>query len=225
MPEATRPGERLEAVAAAICMAVAVLGLTLLPLTSPLYVRVLVSAVHAEELTGIGRDATLKAAENVRRFVLDEDAEPLPESIAGVPAFDQSASSHLVDVRRVLLPARSLTLVLAAASAAWLLLRGKHHPMLRRMALRLAAYLLAGSVALAALVGTLDFDSFFTWFHGLFFEPGTWVFPYDALLIRIFPLPFWMSAAATWAALVLVAAFVMFICARRSHFTRTNYGV
>ena len=58
----------------------------------------------------------------------------------------------------------------------------------------------------AAGTAVLDFDTFFSAFHGLFFEPGTWTFPSDSVLIRLFPEAFWIAAGASWATLVLVAA-------------------
>lgn len=215
---------RTEAAVAAVLIAVAVVGLTLLPLTTPLYVRTLVRAVHAEELTGLGTQATLDAAESVRRFVLDADAPPLAEEIGGRPAFDEEASSHLVDVRNVLLPARSLALAAAALAAAWLIVRRGRARLLNR-ALGGAAWLLVIFIGVAALVGLTDFDAFFTWFHTLFFAAGTWTFPADALLIQVFPLPFWMASAATWAVLVLATSGLLFSCARGSCFTRTTDGV
>ena len=44
--------------------------------------------------------------------------------------------------------------------------------------------------------------AFFSAFHGLFFAEGTWTFPSDSVLIRLFPESFWTMAGVTWAALV-----------------------
>ena len=82
-----------------------------------------------------------------------------------------------------------------------------------------------GGVVLALLVGVTDFNAFFAWFHSLFFADGTWTFPYEALLIRVFPLPFWITAAATWGALVLMSSIGLCWFARRSRFTAGTYGV
>lgn len=225
MSDRLRSLERAEVLVVSVVLAVAVLGLTLLPLTSSLFVRTLVTAVHAEELTGLGREQTQQAAEDVRRFVLDEDAPPLPAAIDGRSAFDASATSHLVDVRRVLLPARFAALLGAVMAAAWAMLRGRQKRFLLAGALSAAGWMLGASLALAALVGVSDFDAFFTWFHGLFFAAGTWQFPADALLIQVFPLPFWMSAAAIWGGLVLASVGLLFSFAHRCRFTRTTDSV
>lgn len=214
----------VEIALAAAALFLAVLGLTLLPLTSPLYVRTMVRAVDAERLTGLGAEGTLEAAETVRRFVLDPNAPDLPERIGGQPAFDTAASSHLVDVRDVLVPARTLTLVAAALTAVWLCVRRKRHELIAP-ALRAAAAALLAGLALAAVVGLSDFDSFFTWFHGLFFAEGTWVFPVDALIIRVFPLPFWMASAGAWAVLVFMSCVLLFICAQQLRIHAQTNGV
>ena len=51
-------------------------------------------------------------------------------------------------------------------------------------------------VLLALLVYVfLNFNSFFTNFHKVFFESGSWVFSYSDTLIRLFPLRFWSDVA------------------------------
>jgi uncharacterized membrane protein len=55
---------------------------------------------------------------------------------------------------------------------------------------------------LAAAFALSDFEWFFSAFHGLFFRAGTWTFPFDSLLIQLFPEPFWAVLGAAWAALV-----------------------
>lgn len=230
MPERERlrtvPG-RLEALAASLVLAVAALGVALVPVTTPACVRLLVTAVGSSEITGLSEEGTLQAAEAVRVFVLDADAPALPATLEGAPAFDEDAVSHLVDVRNVLVPARWLTLALLVVSAVWLVMRLRTRPGKRVVAagLRGAGVALALGAGLAVVIGTLDFGSFFAWFHSLFFEAGTWTFPASALLIRVFPTAFWVSAGALWGLFVLMCAGAMFIVGHRLGFTRGDYGV
>lgn len=212
---------------AALAIVLVVVGASVALLTTPLYVRVLVRAVDSAEASGLGEQATLKVAEDVRRFVVDPDAPALPSVIAGVPAFDTAAVEHLVDVRDVMVPARWLTLGLSLAVAVWVLIR-RRTPAGRKTlanASAAAAAFMFGAAALAAVAGISDFDALFAWFHSLFFAEGTWVFPYEALLIRVFPLPFWIAAGATWGALVLVCAAVLCWFVRHIRFTEGRYGV
>lgn len=217
----------LETSVAALAILLLVLGLSLCVLTTPAYVNALVRAVDSASSTGLGEEATLEAAESVRRFVVDPDAPALPATIRGVPAFDAAAVSHLADVRDVVVPTRWLTLALAVLVPVWAVMRWRTPGGGRRVAAaaRTASAALLVATAFAVLVGLLDFDAFFAWFHSLFFAEGTWVFPYEALLIRVFPLPFWIAAGATWAALVLIVAALLCWFARRPRFTEGTYGV
>jgi integral membrane protein (TIGR01906 family) len=217
-----KAAEYLEVVVASAIIAVTVLGITVMPLLSPQYVRWRVAAGDSAERTGLGEEATLEAAEAVRVFVVDEDAPALPSEIDGVPAFDEAAVEHLLDVRAVVLGARWMTILLCALGVAWAVVRarGARGRETVRSALRSAAWLLVLGLATATVVGLTSFGALFTWFHGLFFEAGTWTFPDDALLIRVFPLPFWTDAAGGWTALVLAGAVLLFIAGRRSRFTQ-----
>lgn len=215
---------RLEIALAAAIIALAVVGVALLPITTPAYVRTLVSLVGAEELTGLGREGTLETAEMVRRFVVDADAPPLPAELDGRPAFDDEAASHLVDVRDVLVPARIVALVAGLLALAWLLVRRRDRRLVS-VAVRSAGWTLTALAGLAVAFALTDFDAFFAWFHSLFFASGTWTFPADALLIQVFPLSFWMSAAGTWALLVLALTAGLFIIGARTHSTSRSDGV
>ncbi len=212
----------VEVVIASALIAVTVIGLTVLPLLSPQYVRWRVAAGDSAELTGLGQEATLDAAEAVRLFVVDEAAPMLPAEIAGLPAFDEAAVSHLLDVRAVIIGARRMTITLVLVCVAWVLVRVRspRGRVLVRSALRGAAWLLALGLAAATVIGLTSFGALFAWFHSLFFESGTWTFPADALLIRVFPLPFWTDAAGSWTVLVLVSAGLLFIAGRRLRFTQ-----
>ena len=218
---------RVEAATAAFVVAVAVVGIALWPLTTPAFVRTLVTVVGSEELSGLDREDTLATAVTVLRFVTDRDAPDLPARVGSVAAFDADAVSHLIDVRDVLIPARTLALVAAALACAWCVLRARTLRGRQAVgaALRGAGWLLVGAGGIAVLAGIVDFDAFFAAFHSVFFAAGTWVFPADALLIRLFPLPFWITAGAVWAALVLVAAVLLIVFGTRLRFTSDHDGV
>jgi uncharacterized membrane protein len=110
----------------------------------------------------------------------------------------------------VLVGARTLRGVLAALMVVWLGVETA-----RKRLTTISWALMAGAgfcllfVVLGALAGTVNFDALFTWFHGLFFSAGTWEFPYDSLLIQLFPEGFWIAAGATWAGLVASVGVLM----------------
>jgi integral membrane protein (TIGR01906 family) len=146
----------------------------------------------------------------VRAFVTDTEGPGLPKTVDGRPGFDAAAVAHLTDVRGVISGARTITGVLAAAVAAWLVLViAKRRFDFIPPALFAGALGCVAVVVLGAVAGLLNFDALFTWFHGLFFSAETWQFPADSLLIEVFPEQFWATAAAVWAGLVLFGAGVL----------------
>ncbi len=189
----------------AVAATLVAIGLSVSVLVMPWFTFVAVPSADALRFTGFSERELRDVAEEVRYFVTHRDAPDLPAEVNGQPGFDESSVSHLVDVRNVIIFARWLTLlatITLGVVAAEALSRGE----LRGVSggLRTAGWTTGGFVVLLGLVGTLDFDSFFVAFHGVFFKDGTWTFPYDALIIRIFPEAFWTTAALSWAVLALV---------------------
>lgn len=208
--------DRLGIAVVGILLAMFMVGLALVPLTTPAFTRVLAGQVSMAEEAGIPRADALALAEQVRAFVMSRDADVrLPSTVAGREAFDEAAVAHLSDVRDVIAAARVATGLAAAALTIWLaamLVRRRTGAIAR--GLRAGAVACVVTVASALLAGLLDFDALFTRFHGLFFEPGTWVFAADALLIQLFPEAFWMVSGAAWAMLVLAGGGVLWLSAR-----------
>jgi integral membrane protein (TIGR01906 family) len=198
-----------------LALAVFVVGLTLIPLTMPFATRALAERFALAEEAGLPPQRMLEVAEQVRAFVAGPAGSRLPDQVDGRPGFDASAVSHLADVRRVILAARTATWVLALLLGVWLavaLSLGRTRHVSRVMFA--GALWCAVLVLLAALAGTLDFEALFSAFHGLFFAAGTWTFSADSLLIQTFPEQFWATAAAVWAVLILATAAALAVCAR-----------
>ncbi|MFU8890923.1 MAG: DUF1461 domain-containing protein [Anaerosomatales bacterium] len=211
-------GWRLASLVAALALALAVIGLPLRLMLLPAYTSALVVRVDAPARAEIDAGQTRALAEEVRAFVADEAGAALPATLPdGRPAFDESAISHLDDVRVVLAAARTVTLLVTGAAIVWVVVALQ----LRRrrelaLSLHAGALLVVSLAALAALIALADFDRFFAGFHALFFEEGTWQFPADALLIRLFPEPFWAASGGIWGALSLAGAGLLALCGRRT---------
>ncbi|HLC91354.1 MAG TPA: DUF1461 domain-containing protein [Candidatus Nanoarchaeia archaeon] len=71
------------------------------------------------------------------------------------------------------------------------------------------------SVALILLLALLFFDQLFTAFHLLFFPQGNWTFPYNSLLIRTFPLQFFMKIGRMIFMEALGIGVIVFLISRR----------
>jgi len=132
----------------------------------------------------------------------------------GAPAFTVAEISHMEDVRAVVRGAMLawLLALLAFLVGAVLPGRGRH---LARAALA-GGLLTAGLVGVVGLVGLVSFDFFFDAFHSVLFERGTWEFPTDSTLIRLYPERFWMTAALIGAGLILVQAAAAVVIGRSS---------
>lgn len=113
----------------------------------------------------------------------------------------ENAVSHLADCIPVFVTAQGATVFAAIAALAglvWLgVCRGRKavgQTMILGACVPLTLLLAIGLWAL------VDFDGLFAAMHGLFFSAGTWTFPNDSLLIRLFPEAFWAAMAGLWAA-------------------------
>jgi hypothetical protein len=187
-------------IAGALCVAILVVGLPVLVLQAPIVTRTLVGHFYDADETGLSRTQALTAAEQVRAYTTDPSAPALPARVGDRAGFDESAASHLRDVRGVLLAARTLTLLVALAGAglcAVALSRGRRAAVAWSLTAGAVGVLVAAAVC--AVLGAQDFDRFFAAFHGLFFAAGTWTFELGTLLIQLFPEPLWATLGGLWA--------------------------
>lgn len=199
---------------AAVVLVVLALGVALMPLLTPAFTRALVARHASPAEAGVTERAMLETAERVRAFVVAREGF-LPERLEGRDAFDESAVGHLEDVADVIASAQIATAALAllAVLCGALALRSGHRDAVA-CALRAAG---AGAMALplvAGVAGVLSFDLLFAAFHSLFFAAGTWTFPYDSLLIQLFPEAFWVWSGLAWGASVMLVGAVYMVAAR-----------
>jgi integral membrane protein (TIGR01906 family) len=68
-----------------------------------------------------------------------------------------------------------------------------------------------GLIVSIGLLAILSWNTWFTTFHQLFFQPGTWTFEATDTLIRLFPLPFWFDSALTVSVLTLCGGILLAI--------------
>lgn len=202
------------AVAACVWAAI-VLGSVVLALTMPVYTSAMTQALAVPQSAGLPTGDVVRLSAQVRALVADPEFDPLPSQWRGQPAFDAAAVSHLMDVRSVISAARAAVGVLAlllAAYVGWCVATRRIVALTGGMSW--GAWLLGAATVLAVVVAVTSFDVLFTVFHGIFFAAGTWTFPEDSLLIRLFPERFWMASGGVWAALNLVGAAALGVGAR-----------
>ncbi len=135
----------------------------------------------------------------------------------GAAAFNTREIAHMQDVRGVvtgLLIAWFVAVVLL--TIAWLASRGRParlHALWRGLGWGAVAAI--GLLGLLALFMLVDFDAFFTAFHGVFFEGDSWRFPSDDTLRRLYPYAFWGIAGGALALLTIGQALALGLMARR----------
>jgi integral membrane protein (TIGR01906 family) len=131
----------------------------------------------------------------------------------GAPLYNNRELQHMVDVKKVFQFAIN---VLIVGLIVFVLMFGF---MLRtlegRNALR-RGLIGGGLLTLALLAGLvifllLNWDTFFTDFHNLFFASGTWVFDYSDSLIRLFPIQFWQDTSLTIGSLSAIFAVLLIV--------------
>jgi len=124
---------------------------------------------------------------------------------------------HMRDVKAITQIAFLAAIIagLLAALAIYLLNR---EPITRRQ-LRAGLFnggvLTLGIIVAIVLAAVINWDFFFTGFHGLFFASGTWRFAYSDTLIRLFPEKFWFDAALFIGGMTLLGALGILVLTRR----------
>lgn len=124
----------------------------------------------------------------------------------GDQLFLDSEVGHMADVKTVIMGAWIAGAVMLVLSVLAVIYLARKYPGGIRRGL------FAGSAATLILIivlgvlGALNWQGFFTAFHGVFFADGTWTFFVDDTLIRLFPAQFWMDAGIVIAVLVLMVS-------------------
>lgn len=187
-------------VLAGLVLALLAVGVSLLPTLHPAMTANLVHRYASTQDAGLPQARMLQLAEQVRGFVVDGRPDTLPSEVDGRSGFDDSAVSHLRDVRGVLRGSRVLVGVLALLAGVWIgVLASRKRFAEISSAMLWGSGLTLGVMILAGAAATADFSATFSLFHGVFFSAGTWTFPEDALLIQLFPVEFWSAMGAIWA--------------------------
>jgi len=130
----------------------------------------------------------------------------------GTPAYNERELDHMDDVKRVYsgLTLVAAGLLVASGVSAWQLGRSSARCAAWQGLIRGAALTLVLLVALGIWM-LVAFDRFFTLFHGIFFQPGTWTFYYSDTLIRLFPFRFWEDAGLLVAGGVTLVTLALLI--------------
>jgi hypothetical protein len=196
----------LTAIAAGLFLASAALALFLLPPITHLFLDI---AGSAHYLGVSPRDAhTLSDALVGELLTSGGFLVPFGSGLL----LDVGERAHLADVGNLM----RLVLLAGSFGAVALLLLAWKRPALVSHAARDGALLISVLAASAGLAFLLAFDATFTFFHGLVFADGTWTFNWSTShLIQLYPTSFWIPAALSYCAALLIGATVGVVLSRR----------
>ncbi len=140
----------------------------------------------------------------------------------GRPLYTAGEIAHLVDVRRLVtliswLALTGLALIAVMAVAAGRAGRWRSFG----RALAWGGGVTLGLVVVIGLGVAVAWPLVFTGFHEIFFTPGTWAFPVDSGLIRLFPNRFWYDTAVLLAGLAAIEALALVVLGWWIHRTAT----
>ena len=85
-----------------------------------------------------------------------------------------------------------------------------------KQGLRKGGWITVALVAVTMVAVLIAFSVFFVFFHGIFFDPGTWVFRFSDTLIRLFPERFWRDTFIAIGLFALAGGLVLGIGFRKS---------
>ncbi len=129
---------------------------------------------------------------------------------SGQIALRSQEVEHMVDVKGVtdaFFIAHPVALVLLLLGG-WFTWRVGRDEVAR--ALRQGVWLTGGLMLLVLLTSLVDFSTFFTKFHELFFAPGTWTFFEQDTLIQLYPLVFWSDTTLLLGGVILAEAVLVY---------------
>ncbi len=131
----------------------------------------------------------------------------------GTPMHNDRELKHLEDVEVVLRGARMvwwLALIMIAGGSVLLWRFDGAQAMLA--AIKRGGLWLMLLIGILAVLIAIAFEVLFVGFHELFFDPGTWTFPYSDTFIRLYPERFWRDTFALVAGIsVLLGGLVYLI--------------
>lgn len=142
-----------------------------------------------------------------------EKCYPTQRSGTECSMYNQNELRHMVDVQVVTRYAFAVGAILGigALGSASVLMRSAGGRIQLRKGLASGAIATLSIVAAIVIAAVVAWDTFFTGFHELFFESGTWRFAYSDTLIRLFPEQFWFDAALIVGMLTVIDAVVILL--------------
>jgi integral membrane protein (TIGR01906 family) len=197
----------LLSVLVAVATIVVIIGVSVIPFLSPIWVGFEQDRSGAAALTGFSPDQVHAVTDDVLHdLILGPPA--FAQTVAGKPVFSDRERAHLVEVRTVFIAFGAIVLLGALTLANARLM--SHGAAWCRRAVGTGALVLAGAVVLGGIVVALAFEQAFELFHSLFFASGTYTFdPTTERLVQLFPSQFWEETSLAVGVVILAISGVV----------------
>lgn len=139
-----------------------------------------------------------------------------PQKDEPCQAFNSLELSHMEDVQGVAQGLFTAALLVNVVSLIIMLIQVRFVSIKGlRLALMQGSLLTIGLIVTIILLAITAWDTFFSGFHSMFFEDGTWQFFYSDTLIRLYPEQFWFDASLAVGVLTSLGAILIFVIAWR----------
>ena len=212
---------RLGAFLVAAATSLVILGASILPFLTPLYIRSEQDRTGVTLLTGWDTGLVDQVTTSIVGDLLRGGAFDV--AVSGTPVLNDREQAHMRDVRGVFQGFYALVAV-AAIFLVWSFRRAGR-PEARAAAWRTigsGARGLAVALVVAGAFVAFAFDAAFEVFHRLFFGAGTYTFdPRTDRLVQLFPEQFWSETAIAVGVVSMALAVLTAWRARRAGATRT----
>lgn len=216
---ATKP-EAVLSFAAGAALALSILLLTFQVLLAPPLTRLYADRFVNDAASPATHEQLVDAACATLAYCTGDDDAPIPYGTDDSVAYTPEVMGHLDDVRGffsgmgVAAFLAALVLVVSVLLLALLTRRRGAQAAFRRMLSRVllvAPCLVLAVIAAAGIFALVDFNALFNLLHSFFFSSGSWLFPYDSLLICALPEDFWAMMGLTWLLMVVAASAVLIL--------------
>ncbi|MEO8230260.1 MAG: DUF1461 domain-containing protein [Chloroflexota bacterium] len=204
------PPERARALLSVLVAAatiVVIVGVSVIPFLSPVWVAFEQDRSGAAALTGFSPEQVHAVTDDILHDLIVGPPD-FAQTVAGTPVFGERERAHLVEVRTVFIAFGAIVVLGALTLANARLL--SHGADWFRRAVGAGALVLAGVVVLGGIVVALAFEQAFELFHSLFFASGTYTFdPTTERLVQFFPSQFWEESSLAVGVVILAISGVV----------------
>ncbi len=212
---------RIFVILTSIATAACILTITFLFLLTPFPTQFFASINVQDQISPLSHDELVYVAIQTLNYVNGDSSADLPLGTNSTTSYDAEVISHLDDVAGLFFGIKIAALLSSIALIVCILLlikQSKNQGFSIKSGIskfiRYGAWIVIGLAAVLTIACLINFQITFNFLHSLFFSSGSWVFPYDSLLICALPESFWVSMAALWVGLIAICCVILLLVSK-----------